>query len=132
MTDKEIIIDGVDVSECDRYIANDGYMGIYKTPVFKGDCKLSHIGKCQGSECLFKRFKYKEQECEELKREIAFGNNGELSDKIRAIVFKDLNAENSKYKQALDNVEKMCKDHPFCDCSCGQDILDIINETKKG
>lgn len=67
MASKEIIIDGVDVSECDRYIANAGYMGIYKTPVFKGDCKLPHIGKCQGSECLFKRFKYKEQECEELK-----------------------------------------------------------------
>lgn len=49
--------------------------------------------------------KAKEQECEELKREIAFGNNGKLSDKIRAIVFKDLNAENSKYKQALDEIE---------------------------
>lgn len=61
---KQIIIDGVDVSKCDRYITNDGYMGIYKTPVFKGDCKLPHIGKCQGSECLFKRFKRKEQKLE--------------------------------------------------------------------
>lgn len=67
MTDKQIIIDGVDVSECDRYIANDGYMGVYNTPVFKGDCKLSHIGKCQGSECLFKRFKRKEQKLEKIK-----------------------------------------------------------------
>lgn len=63
----EVIIDGVDVSECDRYIANDGYMGVYNTPVFKGGCKLPYIGKCQGSECSFKRYKYKEQECEELK-----------------------------------------------------------------
>lgn len=38
--------------------------------------------------------------------------------------------EKERYKQALDEVEKMCKDHPFCDCSCGQDILDIINKAK--
>lgn len=67
MTGKEEIIDGIDVSKCDRYIKNDGYMGIYNTPVFKGDCMLHHIGKCQGSECLFKRFKRKEYECEKLK-----------------------------------------------------------------
>lgn len=64
---KQIIIDGVDVSKCDRYITNDGYIGIYKTPVFKGDCKLPHIGKCQGSECLFKRFKRKEQKLKKIK-----------------------------------------------------------------
>ena len=51
---------------------------------------------------LKQQLQEKEKECEELKREIAFGNNGKLSDKIRAIVFKDLNAENSKYKQALE------------------------------
>ena len=130
MTDKEIIIDGVDVSECDRYIANDGYMGIYKTPVFKGDCKLSHIGKCQGSECLFKRFKYKEQECEELKRQL----NSKFGVSVVALIDSRARARitASIYKQALDNVEKMCKDHPFCDCSCGQDILNIINKTTKG
>ncbi len=69
---EEIIIDGVDVSECDRYIANDGYMGIYKTPVFKGDCKLSHIGKCRGSECLFKRFKRAEQKLEKIKEIVSY------------------------------------------------------------
>lgn len=51
---------------------------------------------------LKQQLQEKEKECEELKREIAFGNNGKLSDKIRAIVFKNLNAENSKYKQALE------------------------------
>lgn len=63
---EQIIIDGVDVSKCDRYITNDGYMGIYKTPALKGDCKLHHIGKCKGSECLFKRFKRKEQKLKEI------------------------------------------------------------------
>lgn len=54
---------------------------------------------------LKQQLQEKEQECEELKREIAFGNNGKLSDKIRAIVFKDLNEENLKYNQALDEIE---------------------------
>lgn len=53
------------------------------------------------------KLKRKEQECEELKREIAFGNNGKLSDKIRAIVFKDLNAENLKYNQAFAEIEEI-------------------------
>lgn len=55
---------------------------------------------------IIDKLQAKEQECEELKREIAFGNNGKLSDKIRAIVFKDLNDENSKYKQALDEIKQ--------------------------
>lgn len=77
--------------------------------------------------------KAKVQECEELKREIAFGNNGKLSDKIRALVFKNLNAENLKYKQALDEIEEFCIVY-----SCNHDayetvykeILDIINNAK--
>lgn len=85
--------------------------------------------------------KAKEQECEELKREIAFGNNGKLSDKIRAIVFKDLNAENSKYKQALDEIKESlipvcdsCKEYYYnqhCeDCDTGY-IKDIIGKVRE-
>jgi hypothetical protein len=89
-----------------------------------------------------KELQAKEQECEELKREIAFGNNGKLSDKIRAIVFKDLNAENSKYKQALDEIknyqQRNCETCVFanaqkCNINCQVFvILDIINKAKGG
>ena len=48
-------------------------------------------------------------ENEELKKEIAFGNNGTLSDKIRAIVFKDLNKENNKLKQTLTEIKEIIK-----------------------
>ena len=48
-------------------------------------------------------------ENEELKKEIAFGNNGTLSDKIRAIVFKDLNKENNKLKQTLADIKEIAK-----------------------
>lgn len=89
---------------------------------------------------LKEQLKRKEQECEELKREIAFGNNGKLSDKIRAIVFKNLNDENSKYKQALDEIEKelipICEScrkyytNQHCEnCDTGA-IKDLINKAK--
>ena len=59
-------------------------------------------------------------ENEELKKEIAFGNNGTLSDKIRAIVFKDLNKENNKLKQTLTEIkeiaEKSCCLQPTSTC----------------
>ena len=41
-----------------------------------------------------------------------------------------LTTENRKLENALDEIEELCKNHPFCDCSCGQDILDIINKAK--
>lgn len=105
---------------------------------------------CESCLELQKNLEAKEQECEELKREIAFGNNGELSDKIRAIVFKDLNAENSKYKQALDEIEENikamnneCFYDDICECNnCDMkngctyyrkfNILNIINKAKGG
>lgn len=55
MTDKEIIIDGVDVSKCSNY-DHDSYF----------ECK---DGCCHCDEipnCYFKQLKHKEQECEEL------------------------------------------------------------------
>ena len=46
----------------------------------------------------YKEYLKLSQECEELKKEIAFENNGTLSDKIRAEVFKELNNENNQLK----------------------------------
>ncbi len=57
MTDKEIIIDSVDVSEYDHL-------------------KYDHIGcdidetYCLGSDCYFKQLKRKEQECKNLEEEL--------------------------------------------------------------
>lgn len=49
-------------------------------------------------------------ENEKLKKEAVYGYVGNLSNKLRALVFKDLNAENRKYKQALDEIEQYCID----------------------
>lgn len=105
--------------------------------------ELTRYVQCEyNPNCDFKQLKRKEQECEELKREIAFGNNGKLSDKIRALVFKDLNNENSKYKQALDEIENITKGYcknmcmtetkETCDGCQNTEILNIINKVKGG
>ena len=60
MTDKQIIIDGVDVSGC-KY--------------WKGYCRIASLCDYPGHlcevtpNCYYKQLKHKEQECEELKAE---------------------------------------------------------------
>lgn len=140
MTDKEIIIDGVDVGECDHL-------------------KYDHIGcdidetYCLGSDCYFKQLKRKEQECEKLKKEI----NGYkiISEQIRQEVQEDVTCESrecgcdsyeecieclkntilniidegndfvqgrvickecSKYKKALEEIESLCKNEACAPC----------------
>lgn len=101
---------------------------------FEQFSQLKEENKRLSSDLDFERSKRKakEQECEELKREIAFGNNGELSDKIRAIVFKDLNAENSKYKQALEDIERfMIFEFSGQNEWVKNNVLGIINKAKE-
>ena len=61
MTDKQIIIDGVDVSGCPYYIHKDGSCSSH-------DCECI---KCIDNVCFYKDYKAKDQECEELKRLIS-------------------------------------------------------------
>ena len=76
MTDKQIIIDGVDVAKCRCFISEWDF----------NNC--GHI--CKGTECKYKRlwykkqFKRKEQECEELKNELH--KNFEEKDKLHLII----------------------------------------------
>ena len=60
MTDKQIIIDGVDVSGCPYYIDSEGSCS-------SQDCECI---KCIHNVCFYKDYKAKEQECEELKEEL--------------------------------------------------------------
>ena len=122
---EEIIIDGVDVSECDHL-------------------KYDHIGcdidqtYCLGNDCYFKQLKRKEQECEKYKKgfeeDFAF-NNELINDKLQ------IGLERNRYKQALDEIEKTINEDDFnlcpiddsCDCHRGleKDILAIINKVKE-
>ena len=57
MTDKQIIIDGVDVSGCPYYIDSECGCSSH-------DCECI---KCIHNVCFYKDYKAKEQECEKLK-----------------------------------------------------------------
>ena len=68
MGNKEIIIDGVDVSGCEYYNKYDKTCrevnGNYDTDICEFD-------KCENSNCYYKQLKRKEQKCEELEKELA-------------------------------------------------------------
>ena len=93
MTDKQIIIHGVDVSGCSYYA--------------DGKCTNSHMiqSNCKNvAVCYYKEYKRKEQECEELKKDLT-----DLSKIIDCkngtiLTFKEqldqLKKENELYKQS--------------------------------
>ena len=101
MTDKQIIIDGVDVSGCAHYDKNAD-----KEALFLYDCKREHAPywSCTSMpNCLYKKYKRKEQECEELKSD----NLQEVGQLKFAI--GTLTAENLHLKELLDmRIEALC------------------------
>lgn len=87
MTDKQIIIDGVDVSECNFTLERDG----------KIKCECTHatgfgvVCDCESwKTCDYKNYKRKEQECEELKKYLH--KNFEEKDKLHLIIDRLLEA----------------------------------------
>ena len=60
MTDKQIIIDGVDVSGCKYYLFRE------QQPNGERCCGMGLVD-CNGNDCLYKKYKRKEQECERWK-----------------------------------------------------------------
>ena len=113
MTDKQIIIDGVDVSGCKNLmqgIVPFGCMEDRKT------CSCMN-----NPNCLYKQLKRKEQECEELKEEVAkarieiCNQCGEKDDyNIPCKQIRDLDyglqleiEENDRLKQALTEIKEI-------------------------
>ncbi len=131
----EIIINGIDVSRCE-YRDWQNFCHCDNSKENEGEKRVTGRGNCKyNPNCHFKQLKRKEKECENSKKEIAFGNNGKLSDKIRVIDFKNLNDENSKYKQTFDEIEKFCKQNHYCleseDLWFPDEIQGIINKGKR-
>ena len=132
MTDKQIIIDGVDVAGCVR-LQDDEI-----------SCDLG--GECKGWEnCYYKQLKRKEQECEELKETIddfitdnsyLYSYDGKQPsnlDELQECMQSSLN-EFVKYKQALDSIEHICRNVLDDDYirNLAFALLDIINKVKDG
>ena len=134
---KEIIIDGIDVSECDF---------LWKEKLPKKVCNNGNLDcNCNSNpNCDFKQLKRKERECEELINEKAeIKKYLGISDKtiIQRLEelqeFKDkLKISEYNYKQALDEIEKIVS-ADYYDDSWGtlaikiDSIKEIINKAKE-
>ena len=106
MTDKQIIIDGVDVSGCEWYSST------YFKPC--GGCKNT-------PNCYYKQLARKEQECEELKRNVEHWKmehkeakaKGEWTyDLVKKRLGKQLDqlkAENEKLEQTLAEIKEIAE-----------------------
>ena len=79
MTDKQIIIDGVDVSGCPYYIDSECGCSSH-------DCECI---KCIHNVCFYKDYKAKEQECEAL--QMSENEAGEIIAELQA--YKDINED---------------------------------------
>lgn len=159
MTDKKIMIDGIDVSGCECY-----------NPNIKMDCLLYPLQSdaCKNNpNCHYKLYKRKEQECEELRKEnkkliwkclerkckiinlinenstkeVIYRINGKCVKttanrvkEITAIVNNQLKKyeQQDRYKQAIDEISELAnenKNTPQYRGIC-QSILEIINNEK--
>lgn len=121
MTDKEIIIDGVDVSECEKLGETiDGITcGLGKRIRFANKIITKHNLCKNNPNCYYKQRKRKEQECEELKKEI----NGykTIIGKIRQEVQEDVTCESR---------ECGCDSYEECIECLKNTILNIIDEER--
>ena len=89
MTDKQIIIDGCDVSGCSLYEDNPKYR-MWGTC----DCMRSMVdqsgydelagAECKGYNCYYKQLKRKEQECDELKGKLKYIRDENVHLKVSA------------------------------------------------
>lgn len=118
MTKKQIIIDGVDVSECEYYNKDDKTCrevnGNYDTDICEFD-------KCENSNCYYKQLKSKEQECEELKKIINEAKNSKLD-------LKRQNEELQKENERLREEREKAKNYNL---EYGQLLIKATNKNNK-
>ena len=132
MTDKGIIVDSIDVSECEF---------LWKEKLPKRFCNNGNLDcDCNSNpNCYFKQLKQKEQELQtqrnftaQEQRKIycvAYDKTCETGNecKQKKCVFKD----RLKYKQALDEIEKyLDAQQAYFDGEDYHNLLDIINKVK--
>ena len=133
--DNQIIIDGVDVSECLFYQSN--FEEDYDVKI-KHFCSNWH-NSCESvnnSNCYFKQLARKTQECEELLKENQQLRNS-LSD---SLMFKFTGQENetNRYLKALEEIEEYINSQGINNKwnmriqRFRLGILDIINKAKDG
>ena len=125
MTDKQIIIDGVDVSGC-RYLFDDTSYKRSKTScsITLKDCKYL------GNNCYYKQLKAKEQECEKLRFPMK-DNNYAILTKEEFENFNQLKKENKQLKQTLAEIKEIAENNKhsvLCFTAFEGDTIEVNNE----
>lgn len=138
MTDKEVIIDEINLKECLFYIDYNPpeCSGTWGGAIHKGACKVNSIDCKDTDECfiknLYNKLKIKEQECEKLKKQL---NQAMYLTEGTLRLYAE--RKNIKYKKAIDEIEDIADDHNRVEKTSqyyrdGFDqIQDIINNVKE-
>lgn len=136
MTDKEqIIITGVDVSECEffdgSHLCKCDETIIDEHKKLKNIFSVKYVNCRDNYNCYFKQLARKTQECEELKERLE-----RTEEDLKYQCVDCMNVKSGRYRKALDEIEYYCNkqisltgDLPFR--TTESDILDIINKVKK-
>ena len=118
MTDKQIIIDGVDVSGCKCFYINASHPELQEciNPYCKDLCK-------NNPNCYYKQLKRKEQECEELKNERTIDLVKQL-DQLKACL--------TEIKEIAHKINDECELEGFGSCALKykEQILQKISEVE--
>lgn len=156
MTKEKIIINGIDVTECNYRRQNPHNFCMCASVINESGIELTRYVQCEyNPNCYFKQLKRKEQECGELKDHIKFiqeTNNLLYSEKKDIFmnidnIIKEFEIESIKdvktgkiiyrskkllkYKSALEEIEKYCEEQNLKYDNTACDILNIINNTEE-
>ena len=110
MTDKQIIIDGIDASGCTRYCSDTGKCTAFKSQYLcseRNNCYTKRIlKKNETINILKEKLLCKEQECEELKRLIAKQKNAKIQlSKLKDKQYKEF----CDMKQTLTEIKEIAE-----------------------
>ena len=128
MTNKPIIVDGVDVSGCDFLAKEDdycSYSGEYRA--YKGQCGCSDEEMCKDHpNCFYKKalkqLQRKAQECEQLKDELAtYGATGICETCTEKSIL-----QNDKYIKALREIKEIAEEQiPYLNIDKAKTIIEV-------
>ena len=122
MTDKQIMIDGVDISGCKNFSCGkcEEENKIPKTiNHFTADCRMY-------PNCYFKQLARKTQECEELKERLE-----RIEEDLKYQCVDCMNVKSDRYRKALEEIEKIVSgNYEILDPLAKQQISSIVNKAK--
>lgn len=117
MTDKEVIIDGVNVAGCEFYDKSSKWScKMYIDQYGDADCACDEYGM---NNCYYKQLQRKEQELNEIKKYLGISNKTIMQRLEELQEFRDKDKMDLfDYKQALEEILDYIKTFSKCDTWC--------------